>query len=339
VIFFAALQAEQMASSIGRRQFISALGVATAWPPALRAQPAGKLPTIGFLGASSPTSWRQYVDAFAQRLRELGWIDGRTVTIDYRWAEGNQNRYSDIAEAFVQSKVDVIVTSGSAVREVMQVTSTIPIVFAVAVDPLGSHFVASLAHPGGNVTGLSIQSTDIGPKRLELLREADPKVSRLAILANVGYSAAASEMAEIRTAAVKAGFEVDTLEVRRADEIESALNNRGGGGEALYVCNDSLIVSNASRIVALAMADMMPTMAANRGWSEEGALLSYGPNETHLFGHAADLVDKILRGAKPADIPVEQPTKFELIVNLKTAKSLGLTIPPTMLALADEVIE
>jgi putative tryptophan/tyrosine transport system substrate-binding protein len=328
-----------MAISIGRRQFISALGLATAWPHSLRAQPAGKLPTVGFLGASSPTSWREYVDAFAQRLRELGWIDGRTVTIVYRWAEGNQKRYSDIAEAFVQSKVDVIVTSGSAVREAMQVTSTIPIVFAVAVDPLGSHFVTSLAHPGGNVTGLSIQSTDIGPKRLEILREVDPKVSRLAILANVGYSAAASEMAEIRTVAVKAGFEVDTLEVRRADEIESALNGRDGGGEALYVCNDSLIVSNASRIVALAMAHMMPTIAANRGWSEQGALLSYGPNEAHLFGHAADLVDKILRGTKPADIPVEQPTKFELIVNLKTAKSLGLTIAPTILALADEVIE
>jgi putative tryptophan/tyrosine transport system substrate-binding protein len=323
-----------------RREFIAFFGsAAAAWPLAVRAQQPAKVPTIGFLGASTSSAWNHWVAAFVRRLGELGWIEGRTVAIEYRWAEGRSERYTEIAAEFVRLKVDVIVTVGSAIAAAKQTTSVIPIVFAVAVDPVGTGLVASLARPGGNVTGLSMQSTDLAAKRLELLREVLPGLRRLAIMANVGYPAAVLEKGEVQAAARKLGLDVDTLEIRRPEDIAPAFGALKSGAQALYVCTDSLVNTYHARINTLALGARLPTIYSTRAFLEAGGLMSYGANNADLFRRAADYVDKILRGAKPGEIPVEQPTKFELGINLKTAKALGLTIPEAFLLRADEVIE
>jgi putative ABC transport system substrate-binding protein len=323
-----------------RRDFITLLGgAAAAWPLAARAQQPTKLPTIGFLGTTTPSAWSQWVAAFVQRLRDFGWIEGRTIAVEYRWGEGRDERFVEIAAELVQLKVDVIVTSGTALLAAKQATSVIPIVFAVANDPVGSGFVASLSRPGGNITGLSLQSTDLAGKRLELLREVVPDLRRLAIMAHVGNPGAVLEMAEVQAAAHALGLEVATLEIRRAEDIAPAFEALNGRVDALYIETDALIFTHRIRINTLALAARLPTMHSVRAYVEAGGLMSYGPNYTDLFRRAGELVDKILRGAKPADIPVEQPTKFDLVINLTTAKALGLEIPPTLLARADEVIE
>jgi putative ABC transport system substrate-binding protein len=325
---------------IGRREFIGLLGgAAAAWPLAAYAQQPGKLPTVGFLGAATPSAWSRWVTAFVQRLRELDWIEGRSVTIEYRWAEGRSERFTEIAAEFVQRKVDVIVTSGGALPAAKQATSVIPIVFALATDPVGSGFVASLARPGGNITGLSNQLTDLGGKRLEFLREVVPGLHQLAIMANVGYSGAVIEMGEVQAAARMLGLDVARLEIRRADDIALAFEALQAGMQALFVVADPLTNTNQVLINTLAAAARLPTMSGFRDYVETGGLMSYGPNFLDLWRRTADFVDKILRGAKPSEIPVEQPTKFELVINLITAKALGLTIPPLLLARADEVIE
>lgn len=323
-----------------RRKFITLLGsAAAAWPLVARAQQAAKLPTIGFLGASTPPAMSPWTAAFVQRLRELGWIEGRTVAIEYRWAEGRSERYAEIAAELVRLKVDVIVTAGGAVVAVKQATSVIPIVFAVVNDPVGSGLVASLARPGGNVTGLSLQSSDLAGKRLELLREVVPGLRRLAIMANAGYPAAELEMGEVQATARTLGLDVVTFEIRRAEDIAPAFEAFTGRAEALYVVSDPLVGTHRIRNNTLALGARLPTMHGNREHVEAGGLMSYGPNFPDLYRRAADYLDKILRGAKPADLPVEQPTKFDLVINLKTAKALGLGISPTLLARADEVIE
>ncbi len=309
------------------------------WPITAPAQPDGKKATIGFLGASSESAWASQVSSFSQRLRELGWVDERTVSIVYRWAEGKSDRYLDFAAEFAQLKVDVIVTVGSAIPAVKQVTSTIPTVFAAASDPLGSGFVSSLARPGGNITGLSLQSTDIAGKRIELLVQMIPGLNRMAVLANAAYPAALRESADVQAVAGHFGLTINTLEIHGADEIGPAIIALKGEAKALYVCPDSLVMANVIPINASALTSGIATMWSAREFSEKGGLISYGANEVDLFRRAADYVDKILRGAKPADIPVEQPTKIELVINLKTANALGLTIPNNLLALADEVIE
>src|SRR6516162_3766394 len=324
-----------------RREFITLLGgAAAAWPLAARAQqqPA-KLPTIGFLGAATPAAWSVFIVTFVRRLRELGWIEGRTIAIEYRWAEGRGERYAEIAAEFVRLKVDIIVTSGGAVLAAKQATSLIPIVFAAAADPVGGGFVASLVQPGGNVTGLSAQFTDLAGKRLELLREIVPSLRQLAIMANAGYPAAVLEMAEVQATARTLGLEVTTLGIRRAEDIAPAFEALKGRAEALYVCSDILTTTNRVRVNTLALTARLPMMYGVREYVEAGGLMSYGPNFLDLWRRTGDLVDKILRGAKPADIPVEQPTKFDLVINLTTAKALGLDVPPTLLARADEVIE
>jgi putative tryptophan/tyrosine transport system substrate-binding protein len=321
-----------------RRAFITLLGSAATWPLAARAQQV-RLPTIGFLGAATPSVWAPWIAAFEQRLRELGWIEGRTVAIDYRWAEGRSERYAEIAAEFVQRKVDVIVTVGSAVPVVKQATSVIPIVFALAADPVGAGLVASLSRPGGNVTGLSNQQSDLASKRIELLREILPNVRRLAILANVDHSESVLEMDEVQNAARGFGIEVVKLEIRRALDIAPAFEGIKHQADALYVVVSALIASNRMRIMTFALSARLPTIINIREYAEAGAMLSYGPRIPDLWRRAADYVDKILRGAKPADLPVEQPTKFDLVINLTTAKALGLTVPPTLLARADEVIE
>jgi len=329
-----------MIAAMNRRAFIALLGgAAAAWPLAARAQQAAKLPTIGYLGASTPSFDSHRVGAFVQRLRELGWIEGRTVTIEYRWSEGRSERYPEIAAEFVRLKVDVIVTTGGGVPAAKQATSAIPIVFPVAGDPVGGGYVATLARPGGNITGLSLQQTDVASKRVELLRDAVPGLRRMAILVNAGNVNAVLELGEVQAAARTLGLAAATSEIRRAEDIVSAFEALKGRADAVYVVAEPLVFSNRARIHTLAMAARLPAIYNSREYVEMGGLMSYGPNFPDLFRRTADFVDKILRGAKPGDIPVEQPTKFDLVINLTTAKALGLTIPESFLLRADEVIE
>jgi putative tryptophan/tyrosine transport system substrate-binding protein len=323
-----------------RREFITLLGgAAAAWPLAGSAQQAGKLPTIGYLGSGTSATQGQWTAAFVQGLRDLGWIEGRTVAIEYRWAEGRHERYAEIAAEFVRRKVDVIVAIGTAVVAAKEATSVVPIVFPVAADPVGSGLVASLARPGGNVTGLSVQFTDLAGKRVELLREVAPGLRRLAIMVNVDDPGAALDMREVQATARTLGLDVVTLEIRRAEDIAPAFDALKGRADALYVCGDALVNTNRIRINTLAVGARLPTMHGFREYVEAGGLMSYGPDFSDLFRRAAEFVDKILRGAKPADLPVEQPTKFDLVINLTTAKALGLTISQSFLLRADTVIE
>ena len=328
-----------MAINIARRKFLVALGgTAFAWPLVARAQQAGKLSTIGFLGADASV-FRPWTTAFVQRLHELGWIDGRSLAIEYRWSEGRPEREAEIAAEFVRLKVDVIVTFGAAVPALKRATTVIPIVFAIATDPVGGGLVASLAQPGGNVTGLSLQQTDLAGKRIELLREVVPELRRLAIMANVDYRSAVLEMGEVQAAARTLNIEVVPLEIQRAGDIAPAFEGLKARADALYVVGDALVSANATRIITLALGARLPTIFYSRDFVGTGGLVSYGPNYPALFRRAAEMVDKILHGTKPGDIPVEQPTSFELAINLKTAKALGLTVPRSLLGRADEVIE
>ena len=281
--------------------------------------------------------------ALAERLRELGWIDGRTVAIAYRWTEGRPERVAELAAELARLKVDVIVTYGTAVPIVKQATADTPIVFALSPDPVRGGLVASLARPGGNVTGLSIQATDLSGKRLELLREVSPSLRRLAVMVDVGVPQAVLEMGEIQAAARGLGLDIVPLEIRRAEDIAPAFAALAAQGNeqagALYVVTTALVDANRARIISAALAARLPTIFNIRSFVQSGALMSYGPSFPDLFRRAGDYVDKILRGAKAGDIPVEQPTKFELVINLKTAKALGLTFPELILSRADEVIE
>jgi ABC-type uncharacterized transport system substrate-binding protein len=327
-----------------RREFIALLGggglLLVAKVRRARGQQPAKLPTIGFLGSSTLSATSQWTAAFVQRLRELGWIEGRTVAIEYRWAEGRVERYAEIAAELVRLKVDVIVTHNTPpVLAAKQATSVIPIVFASAGDPVGTGVVASLARPGGNITGLSSQTSETAGKRLELLREIVPSLSRLAIIGNPGNALTVLEMAEVQAAARTLGLDVATFEIRRAQDIAPAFDALKDRADALYVCGDPLVTTNRVRINTLALGARLPTMSIFRQYVEAGALMSYGPNFPDMFRRTADLVDKILRGAKPAEIPVDQATKFDLTINLTTAKVLGLTVPESFLLRADEVIE
>ena len=286
--------------------------------------------------ASAFTPW---TEAFVGRLRELGWIEGRTVHIEYRWSEGRPERTAEIAAEFVRLNVNVILTFGSAVPALKQATSVIPIVFALSPDPVGGGLVASLARPGGNVTGLSNQAADVASKRLEYLREVVPHLRRLAVMLHVGFPESVLEVSEVQVVARRLGLEVIPLEIQRAEDIAPAFHELNAKADALYVVTDALFAATRTRLITLSAGENLPTIFSIRDYVQAGGLMSYGPNVPALFGRAADLVDKILRGTKPADIPVEQPTKFDLVINLKAAKTLGLSIPQTLLATADEVIE
>lgn len=323
-----------------RREFITILGVAAvASPLAARAQHPANLPTIGILGPLSRSAQSEWITAFVQGMREHGWIEGRTVAIEYRWAEGRSERFAEIAAEFVRLKVDVIVTASTpAVIALKQATSVIPIVFAAAGDPVGIGLVASLARPGGNVTGLSIQSADIASKRLDLLRAALPNLHRLAIMAT-SSPIGVLEMGEVQAAARTLGLEVVPAEIRRAEDIAPAIEALKGRADALYVVTEPIVNTNRVRLNTLALGARLPTMHGTRDYVETGGLMAYGANFALSWRRAANYVDKILRGAKPADLPVEQPIKFDLVVNLKTAKALGLAIPEAFLLRADELIE
>jgi putative ABC transport system substrate-binding protein len=273
-------------------------------------------------------------------LRELGWIEGRTVLIEYRWADGRAERFTEIADEFVRLKANVLVTGGTAsILAAKRATSDIPIVFATAADPLGTGIVSSLAKPGGNITGLSLQWTDLAAKRLELLREVVPGLKRLAILANARASGAMLEMAEVATTARSLGIESVRLEFHQAEDIAPVLAGIWERADALFVCGDPLANTNRDQINAIALGARLPTMYASREYVEAGGFISYGASFSDLYRRAGDYVDKILRGTKPGDLPIQQPTRFDFVINQKTAKALGLTVPPTLLARADEVIE
>jgi ABC-type uncharacterized transport system substrate-binding protein len=320
-----------------RREFMTLLGGAAAtWPVAARAQQVARLPTIGFFSPNTRSVASPWTAAFVERLREVGWIEGRTIAIEYRWGEGRGDRTAEVISEFVRLNPDVIVTHGqSNIVAAKEATSAIPIVFALATDPVASGFVASLARPGGNATGLSIQGTDLVGKRLELLREVVPSLRRLAIMCDFRNP----EMAEAEAAARMLGLEVTTLPLRKPEDITPAFGTLKGTADALYVGADPLVNSSRVRINILALGARLPTMHGFREAVEVGALLSYGPNFADLFRRAADYVDKILRGMKPAELPVEQPTRFDLVINLTTATALGLTIPEAFLLRADEVID
>jgi putative ABC transport system substrate-binding protein len=325
---------------VDRRSFITLLGgAAAAWPLVARAQQA-KVPIIGWLGESTAAGQRLWVAAFGQRLRELGWVEGRNVAIEYRWAEGHNERFPDLVAELVRLKVDVILTQGTpAVLAAKQATSDIPVVFSIAGNPVVAGLVASLARPDGNVTGLTNLTVDLAGKRLELLREVAPGLRRLAILANVGNPSVLLDADGVREAARTLGLEVTISEIRRAEDIAPAIEALKGWAEGLYVAGDPLVTTNRNRIAILAVGARLPTTWANRENVEAGGLMSYGANLPDLHRRAAEYVDKILRGAKPADLPVEQPVKFDLVINMITAKALGITVPPMLLARADEVIE
>src|SRR5262245_32712298 len=324
-----------------RREFIKLLGGANfAWSVAARAQQPAKLRTIGYLGPITRAFDSQRLAAFVKRLRDLGWIEGRTITIEYRWAEGRNERLAETAAEFVRLKVDVIVTVATPPSvAIKQATSIIPIVFAAVGDPVGAGVVESLARPGGNATGLSLQATDATGKRIELLREVVPDLRHLAIMANSGNPSTLLDMREAQAATRVLGLEAVMSEIRLPEDIAPAFDALKGRVEAIYVCNDPLAATNRVRINTLALGMRLPTMFLAREYVEAAGLMSYGPNFLELYRRTAELVDKILRGAKPADLPVEQPTTFHLIFNLTTARALGLTIPTTLLARADEVIE
>jgi putative ABC transport system substrate-binding protein len=324
-----------------RRDFITLLGgAAAAWPLAARAQQPGRLPIVAFLGSGTEATQGRWVAAFVQRLRELSWIEGRTVSIEYRWAEGRTERFAAVASELIRLNPAVIVTTGSAAYAAKQATSVIPIVFTIANDPVGSGLVASLTRPGGNITGLSVETTDLSGKRLEILREVVPGLRRLAVLADLGNPSNALDLSAVEEAARTLGLdEIVKLDVRRAEDIASVFDTIKNRADAVYATSNPLFFNAILRINILAVGARLPTMYGYRELVEAGGLVSYGPSFPSQFQRAADFVDKILHGTKPADIPVEQPTKFELVVNLTTARALGLVIPDSFLLRADAVIE
>jgi len=324
-----------------RRDFITLLGgAAAAWPVAARAQQPEKLPLVGVLGSASPSSQDRLVGGFGQRLRDLGWVEGRTVAIEVRWAEGRVERADEIAAEFARLKVNVIVTSAAVnILAAKRAAPNTPIVFAIATDPVGTGLVTSLARPGGTITGSSSQGADYSAKKIELLREMIPALRRIGVMANSGTPGAVEEMRAFESTVRMLGYEPATFEIRSAEDIVPAFEALKGKVDALDVVPEGLTIANRIRIITLALAARIPAIYGVREFPEVGGLMSFGPSLPDLYRRAADFVDKILRGTKPADIPVEQPTKFDIVINLTTAKVLGLTVPPTLLAIANEVIE
>ena len=326
-----------------RRGFLGSLaGGLLAAPLPVGAQQAGRIPRIGYLGFSSPSLERHVVEAFRERLRDLGYIEGQNINIDYRWAEGQDDRFPDLAAELVRLKPDVIVTAGTpGTLAAMQATKTIPIVMASSADAVQAGLVASLARPGGNVTGLTIFGPELEGKRIELLKEAVPKLSRVAALWNPANPAVANVLKQTQIAAEALHLTLQpVVEVRRVDDFEPAFAAIASARpQALVVIIDRFLLAHRRRIVDFAATRRLPAMYGWRDYVVTGGLMSYAPSDIDLHRGAALYVDKILKGASPANLPVQQPAKFELVINLKTAKALGLTIPPSLLARADEVIQ
>jgi putative ABC transport system substrate-binding protein len=311
--------------------------------PSAHAQQPAKIPRIGYVsGTGNASSQGPYVEALRQGLRDLGYIEGKTFVIEYRGGEGKSDRIPSLVNELVQLQVDVLVvpTSRSAIRTAKQATKTIPIVMVTLEDPVATGLVDTLARPGGNITGLATLQRDLSGKRLELLAEVVPRVSRVGILWDAGASTSSLAFKEYETAARGLKIQLQSLEVRRPNpDLEGAFQAAAkGGSRALITITTTVLFRNSKRIADLAIKHRLPSMYEGRTWVEAGGLMSYSANDREVFRRVATYVDKILKGAKPADLPVEQPTKFELVINLKTAKQIGLTIPPNVLARADRVI-
>jgi putative ABC transport system substrate-binding protein len=307
------------------------------------AQPAVKVPKVGYIspGSSSDPARVRRFEAFRQGLRELGYVEGQTIVLEPRWAEGRYDRYPALAADLVRLKVDVIVTGGgAATKAAQQVTKTIPIVMSVVIDPLGSGLVSSLAHPGGNLTGTSMMASELVGKQFEVLKEVVPKVSQVALLSNPANPGSAPQLREAETVARALRVELQTLEARNPQEIDSAFAamTRARVG-ALVILADAVFTNQVKQIADLATKKRLPSIYGQREYAEAGGLMVYSSNPFDLERRAATFVDKILKGAKPADLPIEQPSKFDLIINLRTAKALGLTIPSSLLLRADHVVE
>ncbi len=307
----------------------------------VEAQQFGKVPRIGLLTVGSSTSFPTRIEGFRQRLRELGYVEGKNIVIEYRYAEGKEDRLPDLADELVRLKVDLIVVGGGiATLAAKKATSTIPIVMAVASDPVGSGFVASLARPGGNITGSTLINPDLSGKRLELLKEVIPEVTHVAVLVYRGNPASALLVRETESAAQSLGLQLQILDIRASsDELENAFGIvKKGRSKAIQVLSSAFFAAQRKKIVELAATTRLPAVYDTSLYVEAGGLMSYGVDIDDLYRRAAVYVDKILKGTKPSDLPVEQPMKFEFIVNLKTAKLIGLTIPPNVLVRADKVI-
>jgi putative ABC transport system substrate-binding protein len=324
-----------------RREFITFLGgTAVAWPLAAHAQQPGKVYRIGFLW-DSPDAFVDALEAFRQGLHDLGYVEGRNIAIEYRWAEGKPERMRELAEELVRLKVDVIVAPSSIyTAAAKRATSTIPIIFMSHADPLGSSHVASLARPGGNITGLSLMMTETNVKGLELLKETVPGISRVAVIFDPATPSHGPGLKAVKVAGPTLGLRVQSVPVRSATEYDSAfaaiVRERA---DAVLVLSTPLFIAGAKRLAELCLVNKLPSLFGPKHHVQEGGLMSYSPDRADLWRRGAIYVDKILRGIDPADLPVQQPTKFDLVINLKTAKLIGLTIPPTLLGRADEVIE
>jgi putative tryptophan/tyrosine transport system substrate-binding protein len=322
---------------MNRRDFIMLLGGAAAWPVVARAQQPGKVWRIGFIAHV----YERFYDPLFERLRELGYAEGHNLVVERRYAEGRVERFKEFAAEMVRVKVDVIiVVTTPAALAARNATSTIPIVHPAAIDPVGTGLIASLAHPGGNVTGLAVLNAELSAKRLEVLKEVVPGLSRVAVLWNASNPANGLAWRDTEGAARTLGVTLQSYEVRETKDFASAFATMTRERpDAVSALQDAVTLQHRQEIIDFALQQRLPSMFVGKEWVQEGGLLSYGDVLPERYRRAADLVDRILKGAKPADLPVEQPTKFELVVNLKTAKSLGLTIPETFLLRADQVIE
>jgi putative ABC transport system substrate-binding protein len=309
-------------------------------PVPSRAQQLAKIPRIGFLNALFPTTNPARIEAFRQGLRDAGYVEGKNIVLEYRYAERKVGRLSALAAELVNLKVDVIVTSAAQETRAAKIaTSTIPIVMINEPDPVGTGLVASLARPGGNITGLSTLSPQLSGKRLELLKEIIPKLSRVAVLGNSSNPGNADTLKELQLAAQALKVNIQYLDVPNANEIENSFREADNDrADAVLILSDSILTSRRKQVIGLAIKSRLPVSYPRPEFVESGGLMTYGVSLIENSRRAAAYVDKILKGAKPADLPIEQPTKFELIVNLKAAKQIGLTIPPNVLARADRVI-
>ena len=324
-----------------RRAFLAGAAALLAAPLAAQAQQAGKVWRVGYLAAGSGSENLTYLNAFRQGLRDLGYVEGRSITIEYRWAEGKYERLPELADELVHLKVDVLVAANApSAQAAKEATREIPIVMTVLVDPAAAGLVASLARPGGNITGLSMVAPELVGKQLELLKQVVPKISRVAVLGNPANPGTAPQLREAKAAAPALGLQLQVVEVRGASELERAFAAMTSAHvEAVLVLVDAMFGSQREKLANLALKSRLPAVSGLTRHAQAGDLLAYGASRVDVYRRAATYVDKILKGAKPADLPVEQPTKFELVINLKTAKALGLTIPPSLLARADQVIE
>jgi putative tryptophan/tyrosine transport system substrate-binding protein len=325
-----------------RREFITLIG-AVAWPLTARAQQPDRQRRIGVLmplGESDPEAQRR-IAVFSQTLRQTGWIEGQSIALEKRFADGKSERLRALAVELVQANVDVLVTQGSEPVEALRMaTTSIPIVMASVGDAVGSGYVISLAHPGGNITGLTLVATDQSAKRLQLVKELSPAIVRVAVLSNANATGHRLQLKEMEPAAAALGLVLQSLAVQAANDIDAALRSAvEANAQAIITMDDPIILSQRARIAGFGLRQRLPVMGEFRPTTEAGAMMSYGPNPIDMWKRAAAFVDKILNGAKPADLPVQQPTKFELVINLRTAKALGLNVPASLLVAADEVIE